>query len=79
VRKRTVLARGARQHRGFHPQEATMTKRIGNKDIAQHRSKEEKKRIHAANVAMEAEKQAAAREKYRNMQKGQPFNVMKEG
>ena len=56
-----------------------MTKRIGNKDIAQHRSKKEKKRIHAANVAMEAEKQAAAREKYCNMQKGQPFAIMKEG
>lgn len=55
-----------------------MTKRIGNKDIAQHRSKDEKKRIHATNVAMEAVKQAAAREKYRNVQKGQPVYAVKE-
>ncbi len=55
-----------------------MTKRIGNKDVAQHRGKEEKKRTRASNIAMEAEKQAIAREKYRNMQKGQPFAVMKE-
>ncbi|UGQ48117.1 hypothetical protein [Massilia endophytica] len=49
-----------------------MTKRIGNKDVAQHRSKDEKKRIKAANKAMEAVKQAAARAKYRNEQKGRP-------
>ena len=47
-----------------------MTKSIGNKDVAQHRSKDEKKRIKAANIAMEAVKKAAAKAKYRNQQKG---------
>jgi hypothetical protein len=49
-----------------------MTNRIGNKDIAQHRSKEEKRRIKASNIAQEAVKQAVARAKYRNSVKGQP-------
>jgi len=49
-----------------------MTNRIGNKDIAQHRSKEEKKRVRASNIAMEAEKQAIAKAKYRNDIKGRP-------
>lgn len=49
-----------------------MTNRIGNKDIAQHRSKDEKKRIRASNIAMEAEKRAIARAKYRNDIKGRP-------
>lgn len=48
-----------------------MGKRIGNKDIAQHRSKDDKKRTRAANIAMEAVKKAAAKAKYRNAQKGQ--------
>jgi hypothetical protein len=39
-----------------------MTKRIGNKDEAQHRSKEEKKAI----------KQAIAKTKYRNQVKNRP-------
>lgn len=49
-----------------------MTNRIGNKDIAQQRSKSEKARIRAANIAGEAEKKAIAREKYRNAVKGRP-------
>lgn len=47
-----------------------MTNRIGNKDIAQHRSKEEKKRIKQDNIAREAVKKAAAKAKYRNEVKG---------
>lgn len=49
-----------------------MTNRIGNKDVAQQRSKSEKARIRASNIASEAEKKAIAREKYRNAVKGQP-------
>lgn len=48
-----------------------MTNRIGNKDIAHQRGKEEKKRIKASNKALEAEKKAAANAKYRNAIKGQ--------
>jgi hypothetical protein len=48
-----------------------MTSRIGNKDIAQMRGKEEKARVRASNKVMEAEKQAIARAKYRNEIKGQ--------
>ncbi|CAN7264985.1 hypothetical protein LJR289_001135 [Pseudoduganella sp. LjRoot289] len=47
-----------------------MTNRIGNKDVAQQRSKEEKARIKRANKEMEAAKQAIARTKYRNEVKG---------
>jgi hypothetical protein len=43
-----------------------MTKRIGNKDIAHQRSKEEKKDIRKTNKAREAIKQAIARSRYRN-------------
>lgn len=49
-----------------------MTNRIGNKDVAQHRSKQEKKRIYQDNVALEAEKKAIARAKYRNAVKNHP-------
>ncbi|MES2263128.1 MAG: hypothetical protein V4724_31780 [Pseudomonadota bacterium] len=49
-----------------------MTNRIGNKDVAQHRSKEEKKRIKQANIASEAVKKAAAKAKYHNEIKGRP-------
>lgn len=49
-----------------------MTNRIGNKDVAQQRSKSEKARIRAQNIASEAVKQAAARDKYRNAVKGRP-------
>ena len=48
-----------------------MTTRIGNKDIAQHRSKAEKQRIKADNIAREAVKKAVAKDKYRNAIKGQ--------
>lgn len=47
-----------------------MTKRIGNKDVAQQRSKEEKARIKRSNIEMEAVKKAAAKAKYRNEVKG---------
>lgn len=49
-----------------------MTKRIGNKDEAQHRGQEEKKAIKCMNIAREAIKQAAAKAKYRNQVKNQP-------
>ncbi len=48
-----------------------MTNRIGNKDVAQHRSKDEKKRIKNENIAREALKKLAAKAKYRNAVKGQ--------
>lgn len=47
-----------------------MTNRIGNKDVAQQRSKEEKARIKRTNIEMEALKKAAAKAKYRNEVKG---------
>jgi len=47
-----------------------MTNRIGNKNIAQLRGKQERKEIKEANRAREALKRAAAREKYRNAEKG---------
>jgi hypothetical protein len=47
-----------------------MTNRIGNKDVAQHRSKDEKRRIKADNIAREAVKKQAAKAKYRNEVKG---------
>lgn len=49
-----------------------MTNRIGNKDEAHQRSKEEKARIKASNVAQEAVKKVTAAEKYHNEVKGQP-------
>ncbi|MBC7684284.1 MAG: hypothetical protein H7176_03530 [Bdellovibrionales bacterium] len=49
-----------------------MTKRIGNKDEAQQRGKEEKKDIKRTNLAREAIKQAIAKAKYRNQVKRQP-------
>lgn len=49
-----------------------MTNRIGNKDEAHQRGKEEKARIKASNIAQEAVKKAAASAKYRNEIKGQP-------
>lgn len=48
-----------------------MTKRIGNKDIAQQRGKAEKKDIKRTNIAREAVKKATARAKYRNQVRGQ--------
>ena len=53
-----------------------MTKRIGNKDEAQQRSKEEKKEIKRANIAREAIKKAVAKTRYRNAVKGQPAPEM---
>ena len=50
-----------------------MTKRIGNKDEAQQRGKEEKKDIKRTNIAREAIKQAIAKAKYRNQVKRQPY------
>lgn len=49
-----------------------MTNRIGNKDVAQHRSKAEKLRIKADNIARETVKKLIAKDKYRNAIKGQP-------
>lgn len=47
-----------------------MTSKIGNKHIAQHRGTKERLEIKRTNVAREAVRQAAARAKYRNQQKG---------
>lgn len=49
-----------------------MTKRIGNKDEAQLRGKQEKKETKRTNIAREAVKQAIAKTKYRNQVKNQP-------
>ena len=54
-----------------------MTNRIGNKDVAQQRSKSEKARIKAQNIASEAVKMAEARAKYRNAVRGQPVAGMR--
>ena len=50
-----------------------MTKRIGNKDEAQHRGKAEKKDIKQTNKAREVIKKAIAKAKYRNQIKNQPM------
>lgn len=47
-----------------------MTHRIGNKDVAQQRSKADKKEEKRANIAREAIKKEIAKEKYRNAVKG---------
>ena len=52
-----------------------MTKRIGNKDEAQLRGKEEKKDIKRTNIAREAVKKAIAKSTYRNQVKNQPAPV----
>ena len=52
-----------------------MTHRIGNKDVAQQRSKADKKEIKKANIAREAIKKAAAKAKYHNARKGQASPV----
>jgi hypothetical protein len=49
-----------------------MTKRIGNKDEAQHRGKQEKKETKRTNIAREAVKKEVAKAKYRNQVKNQP-------
>lgn len=48
-----------------------MTNRIGNKDVAQQRSKQDKKEIKKANIEREALKKTAAKATYRNAIKGQ--------
>jgi hypothetical protein len=50
-----------------------MTNRIGNKDQAQHRSKQEKKEYHLANKVREAARQAAARARKGHQVKNQPI------
>lgn len=50
-----------------------MTKRIGAKDEAQHRGKDEKKLVKRLNIAREAVKKALAKSKYRNQVKNQPL------
>ena len=49
-----------------------MTKRIGNKDQAQRRSKQEKLETRRANIAREAIRQAEARARNRHQIKNQP-------
>lgn len=49
-----------------------MTNRVGNKNQAQLRGKQERKEIKQANREREAQKQATARARYRNAVKGQP-------
>ena len=51
--------------------EKMMTNRIGNKDVAQQRSKKDKREIKLANIAREAIKKSAARAKYHKAVKGQ--------
>ncbi|HEX8886072.1 MAG TPA: hypothetical protein VF797_16415 [Noviherbaspirillum sp.] len=48
-----------------------MTNRVGNKNVAQLRGKQERKEMKEANRAREAVKRAEARAKYRNAVKGQ--------
>lgn len=50
-----------------------MTKRIGNKDEAQHRGKQEKKDIKRTNKAREIIKQALAKAKYDKQVRNQPM------
>ncbi len=54
-------------------EEQAMTNRIGNKNVAQLRGKQERKETKAANRAREAIKREEARAKYRNAVKGQPL------
>jgi hypothetical protein len=49
-----------------------MTQRVGNKNQAQLRGKQERKEIKQANREREAMRQAIARAKYRKAVKGQP-------
>jgi hypothetical protein len=53
-----------------------MTRRIGNKDEAQHRGKREKLETKRANKVREEARQAAARAKYRNEVKGRSRLVL---
>lgn len=49
-----------------------MTNRIGNKDVAQQRSKADKKAIKRMNVAREEIKRSLAAARYRNAVKNRP-------
>ena len=49
-----------------------MTNRVGNKNQAQQRGKQERKDVKEANREREAAKQATARAKFRNAVTGQP-------
>jgi hypothetical protein len=49
-----------------------MTKKIGNKHVAQHRGIKERLEIRRSNIEREAVRQAAARAKYRNQVRNQP-------
>jgi hypothetical protein len=64
-RNKSALSTAARK-------DHAMTHRIGNKDVAQQRSKADKKEIKRANIAREAVKKEIAKEKYRNAVKGRP-------
>jgi antitoxin component of RelBE/YafQ-DinJ toxin-antitoxin module len=55
--------------------ELPMTKRIGNKDEAQQRGKQEKKDIKRTNKARELIKQAIAKAKYHNQVRNQPMEM----
>jgi hypothetical protein len=50
----------------------TMTNRVGNKNQAQLRGKQERKEIKQGNREREAIRRATAQAKYRNAVKGQP-------
>jgi hypothetical protein len=50
-----------------------MTASIGNKHVAQHRGKKERREIRKANIAREAVRRLEARAKYRNQVKGKPL------
>lgn len=52
-----------------------MTNRIGNKDVAQQRSKQDKKDIKKSNIVREEIKKMAAKARYRNAVKGQPHSA----
>jgi hypothetical protein len=52
-----------------------MTNRIGNKNIAQQRSKAERVLVKQCNIAREAVKKEAAKAKYHNEVKGRPLPV----
>ncbi|SMP79910.1 hypothetical protein [Noviherbaspirillum suwonense] len=52
-----------------------MTQRVGNKNQAQLRGKQERKEIRQGNQEREAVRRAAARAKYRNAVKGQPLTA----
>lgn len=52
-----------------------MTKRVGNKNQAQFRGRQERKEISQSNREREEVRRATARAKYRNAVKGRPESV----